>query len=151
MRRSVLRALTVATVLSTALGVTALPAAAADPVVGRWKTIDDETGKAKSIVEITQNANGSFSGHITEILQSDKGPNPVCDKCKDDRKNKPIKGMEIVRGMKKDGAAYAGGTILRPADGKVFKSKMSLADGGKKLNVSGCVAFICKEQVWIRQ
>ena len=140
-----------ATLLALPLLGISLSAVAADPVVGRWKTIDDETGKAKSIVEITQNANGSFSGHITEILQSDKGPNPVCDKCKDDRKNKPIKGMEIVRGMKKDGAAYAGGTILRPADGKVFKSKMSLADGGKKLNVSGCVAFICKEQVWIRQ
>ena len=99
----------------------------------------------------TQNSNGTFSGRITEILSSDKGPNPICDKCKDDRKNKPVKGMEIIRGMKKEGAGYAGGTILRPADGKVFKSKMALADGGKKLNVSGCVAFICKEQVWVRQ
>ena len=108
-------------------------------------------GVGASIVEISQAANGSFVGHITEILQSDKGPNPVCDKCKDDRKNKPVKGMEIIRGMKKDGAAYAGGTILRPADGKVFKSKMQLIEGGKKLEVSGCVAFICKEQIWVRQ
>ena len=140
-----------ATFLALPLLGVSLVAAAADPVVGRWKTIDDETGKAKSIVEITQNSNGTFSGRITEILSSDKGPNPICDKCKDDRKNKPIKGMEIIRAMRKDGATYSGGTILRPADGKVFKSKMALADGGKKLNVSGCVAFICKEQVWIRQ
>ena len=140
-----------ATLLALPLLFVSLAASAADPVVGRWKTIDDETGKAKSIVEITQNSNGSFSGRITEILSSDKGPNPICDKCKDDRKNKPVKGMEIIRGMKKEGAGYAGGTILRPADGKVFKSKMALSDGGKKLNVSGCVAFICKEQVWVRQ
>ena len=140
-----------ATLLALPLLLASMAASAADPVVGRWKTIDDETGKAKSIVEITQNSNGTFSGRITEILSSDKGPNPICDKCKDDRKNKPVKGMEIIRGMKKEGAGYAGGTILRPADGKVFKSKMTLADGGKKLNVSGCVAFICKEQVWIRQ
>ena len=126
-----------------------LSAAAAD-ATGRWKTIDSDTGKPKSIVEITRAANGTLSGRIIELLNPSK-PNPVCDKCKDDRKNKPIKGMEIVRGMKKDGAAYAGGTILRPADGKVFKSKMQLIEGGKKLEVSGCVAFICKEQIWIRQ
>ena len=126
-----------------------LSAAAAD-ATGRWKTIDSDTGKPKSIVEITRAANGTLSGRIIELLNPSK-PNPVCDKCKDDRKNKPITGMEIVRGMKKDGAAYAGGTILRPADGKVFKSKMQLIEGGKKLEVSGCVAFICKEQVWVRQ
>jgi uncharacterized protein (DUF2147 family) len=140
-----------ATLLALPLLLASMAASAADPVVGRWKTIDDETGKAKSIVEITQNSNGTFSGRITEILSSDKGPNPICDKCKDDRKNKPVKGMEIVRGMKKEGAGYAGGTILRPGDGKIFKSKMQLLEGGKKLEVSGCVSFICKEQVWIRQ
>ena len=122
----------IATLVALPLLAISMAASAADPVVGRWKTIDDETGRAKSIVDITQNKNGTFSGHITEILESDKGPNPICDKCKDDRKNKPVKGMEIIRNMKKDGATYSGGTILRPADGKVFKSKMNLASGGKK-------------------
>ena len=126
-----------------------LSAAAAD-ATGRWKTIDSDTGKPKSIVEITRAANGTLSGRIIELLNPSK-PNPVCDKCKDDRKNKPIKGMEIIRAMRKDGATYSGGTILRPADGKVFKSKMQLIEGGKKLEVSGCVAFICKEQIWVRQ
>ncbi|MGY1409722.1 MULTISPECIES: DUF2147 domain-containing protein [unclassified Luteimonas] len=127
-----------------------LPALAADPAVGRWKTIDDETGQAKSIVEITQGANGTLSGRIVELLNPGK-PNPACDKCKDDRKGKPITGMEIIRGMKRDGDAYAGGTILKPDEGKVYKSKMELIEGGSKLEVSGCVAFICKSQVWQRQ
>jgi uncharacterized protein (DUF2147 family) len=127
-----------------------LPALAADPAVGRWKTIDDETGQAKSIVEITQGANGTLSGRIVELLNPSK-PNPACDKCKDDRKGKPITGMEIIRGMKPDGDAYAGGTILKPDEGKVYKSKMELIEGGSKLEVSGCVAFICKSQVWQRQ
>lgn len=127
-------------------------AAAQDSAVGRWKTIDDETGKAKSIVEITAGNGGALNGRITEILHSDRGPNPVCDKCKDDRKNKPIKGMEIIRGMKADGAGkWAGGTILKPDEGKTYKSKMQLLDGGKKLEVSGCIAFICKSQTWLRQ
>ncbi len=129
---------------------TALPAAAADPAVGRWKTIDGDTGQAKSIVEISQNADGSLSGRIVELLNPSR-PNPTCDKCKDDRKNKPITGMEIIRGMRRDGEDYAGGTILKPDEGKVYKSKMELIEGGSKLEVSGCVAFICKSQVWLRQ
>lgn len=118
---------------------------------GRWKTIDDQTGKPKSIVEITRAADGSYTGKIVELLNPSK-PNPVCDKCKDDRKNKPITGMEIIRGMKADGAnQWSGGTILKPDEGKVYKSKMQLLEDGKKLEVSGCVAFICKSQTWLRQ
>lgn len=125
-------------------------AIAADPAEGRWKTIDDETGQAKSIVEITQGANGALSGRIVELLNPSR-PNPACDKCKDDRRGKPITGMEIIRGMKRDGDAYSGGTILKPDEGKVYKSKMELLEGGDKLEVSGCIAFICKSQVWLRQ
>ena len=140
-----------AALMAAATLAVSLPALAADPAVGRWKTIDDETGKPKSIVEISQNADGSFSGRIVELLNPSK-PNPACDKCKDDRKGKPITGMEIIRGMKKDGgSAYAGGTILKPDEGKVYKSKMQVIEGGQKLEVSGCVAFICKSQVWLRQ
>ena len=140
-----------ATCLAAPLMALSLVASAADPVVGRWKTIDSETGKPKSFVEITQAANGTISGRIVDLINPSK-PNPTCDKCKDDRRNKPITGMEIIRGMKPDGAnAWSGGTILKPDEGKVYKSKMQLLDGGKKLEVSGCVAFICKEQVWVRQ
>lgn len=140
-----LRAILPLTLLLAAFG-----SQAADPAEGRWKTIDDETGQAKSIVEITQGANGALSGRIVELLNPSR-PNPTCDKCKDDRKGKPITGMEIIRGMKRDGDAYAGGTILKPDEGKVYKSKMELLDGGGRLEVSGCVAFICKSQVWVRQ
>jgi uncharacterized protein (DUF2147 family) len=136
--------------LAAPLMILSMSASAADPV-GRWKTIDDQTGKPKSIVEISQNSNGTYSGRIVELLNPSK-PNPVCDKCKDDRKNKPIKGMEIIRNMKADGAdEYSGGTILKPDEGKVYKSKMELIEGGKKLEVSGCIAFICKSQTWVRQ
>jgi len=133
------------------LALASMTAAAADPVVGRWKTIDGETGKPKSYVEITQAADGSFSGRIVELINPSR-PNPTCDKCSDDRKGKPITGMEIIRGMKADGGGkYSGGTILKPDEGKVYKSKLALIDGGRKLEVSGCVAFICKSQTWIRE
>jgi len=127
-------------------------AMAADGAVGRWKTIDDKTGEVKSIVEISEATGGTLTGKVVEILKSDKGPNPVCDGCSGDRKNKPIKGMTILWNLKSDGAnKWAGGTILDPANGKTYKSKLELQPGGKKLDVSGCITFICRAQTWVRE
>ncbi|NLW95848.1 MAG: DUF2147 domain-containing protein [Xanthomonadaceae bacterium] len=143
--------MTLKALLATAVLAIPMAASAADPAEGRWKTIDDETGQAKSIVEISQAADGTLTGRIVELLNPSR-PNPTCDKCKDDRRGKPITGMEIIRGMKPEGGGeYAGGTILKPDEGKVYRSKMALIDGGSRLQVSGCVAFICKSQVWLRQ
>ncbi|WP_305804681.1 DUF2147 domain-containing protein [Stenotrophomonas sp. YIM B06876] len=123
-----------------------------DGAVGRWKTIDDATGKPKSIVEITEAANGTLTGKVVEILHSDRGPNPVCDKCEGANKNKPVKGMTILWNLKSDGSGHwSGGTILDPAKGKTYKSKAELKDAGKKLDVSGCIAFICRAQTWVRE
>lgn len=136
-----------------ALLLAALPVAAfaQNSPMGRWKTIDDETGKVKSIVEIGQASNGSLQGRVVEILHSTRGPNPVCDQCEGANKNKPVKGMTILWGLKKAGEnGWAGGTILDPAKGKTYKAKAKMIDANK-LGVSGCVAFICREQTWIRE
>lgn len=117
---------------------------------GRWKTIDDETGKVKSIVEITKTNKGTLQGKVVEILQSDRGPNPKCDKCEGANKNKPVKGMTILWGLRESGGSWAGGTILDPAKGKTYKSKAKMIDANK-LGVSGCLAFICREQTWVRE
>jgi len=138
--------------LALPLMMAAMSASAADGAVGRWKTIDDKTGKVKSIVEISQATNGTLTGKVVDILHSDKGPNPVCDGCEGANKNKPVKGMTILWNLKTDGAnAWSGGTILDPGNGKTYKSKMKLQTGGAKLDVSGCVAFICRAQTWVRE
>ena len=138
--------------LALPLCLAALSAQAADGAAGRWKTIDDKTGKVKSIVEISQAANGTLTGKVVDILHSDKGPNPVCDGCEGVNKNKPVKGMTILWNLKADGAnKWSGGTILDPANGKTYKSKMELQPGGTKLDVSGCIAFICRAQTWQRE
>lgn len=137
------------------LALVALPlmlaslSASAQSPVGRWKTIDDNTGQVKSIVEITQAANGTLSGRVAQVLQSDRGPNPTCDKCSGDRRNRPITGMTILWDLRPDGSEWSGGTILDPANGKTYRSKAKLLDANR-LGVSGCVAFICREQVWQR-
>jgi len=140
---------TIQTLTALLAALICLPALAAD-AAGRWRTIDDETGEAKSIVEIERSADGVYSGRIIELFNPSR-PNPTCDKCSDDRKDQPVIGLEIIRNMRASGAeAYAGGTILKPDEGKVYKSKMKLVESGAKLEVSGCVLFICRSQTWER-
>ncbi|AOD16617.1 DUF2147 domain-containing protein [Xanthomonas fragariae] len=141
-------------ILALPLAAASLLAQAADSPVGRWKTIDDETGKPKSVVQIEQSGNGTLSGKVVEILQSDKGPNPVCDTCDGALKGKPIKGMTILWGLKPDGTAvWSGGSVLDPAKGKTYKAKVTLTNGGKKLQMRGYVGIeaLGRTQTWIRE
>lgn len=136
------------------IALLALPmlAQAQDSPVGRWKTIDDATGKVKSVVEIQQSRDGSYAGRVVEILDTKDGPNPACDKCKGSLRGKPIKGMTILWALKPDGKGkWSGGHVLDPENGKTYKSKLELLDGGRKLGMSGCIAFLCRQQVWVRQ
>jgi len=122
--------------------------------IGQWKTIDDETGKAKSIVEIYEK-DGKLYGKIVKLLNrgADEDQNPSCDKCsnKDDRKDKKIIGMEIIRDMEKDDDEWEDGTILDPKKGKVYDCKLWVdEDDNDVLLVRGYVAFIYRTQKWYR-
>lgn len=138
-----------------ALLLLALPlsAFAQNTPVGIWTTIDDKTDKPKSVVEIYQAKDGSLAGRVNEILQSDRGPNPVCDKCSGDRKDKPVKGMVILWGIRQDGESWEGGKILDPASGKVYSVRVTPIEGGKKLEVRGYMGFsmLGRNQVWVRR
>ncbi|MCC5071254.1 DUF2147 domain-containing protein [Xanthomonas campestris] len=141
-------------IVALPLAAASLLAQAADSPVGRWKTIDDETGKPKSVVQIEQAANGTLSGKVVEILQSNHGPNPTCDKCDGALKGKPIKGMTILWGLKPDGTAvWGGGSVLDPAKGKTYKAKVTLTDSGKKLQMRGYVGIeaLGRTQTWVRE
>lgn len=120
--------------------------------VGRWTTIDDATGKPKSVVEIYRTKDGNHAGRVAEILDTKDGPNPACDKCKGAQHGKPIKGMVILWGLKPAGTGkWSGGRVLDPENGKDYKARLELLDGGRKLGMSGCIAFICRQQVWLRE
>lgn len=130
------------------------PALAQDlsSAAGQWTTIDDATGKPKSIVQIDISGD-QLSGKVLEVLQSDQGPHPVCKECSGDRKDQPIEGMTIIWGMKKSGDGWAGGSILDPKSGKTYGCKIQLADGGQKLEVRGFKGFslLGRTQVWQRK
>ena len=114
-------------------------------IEGKWKTIDDETGKAKSIVEIVKRSDGKYYGTISQLLI--KPENNNCIKCKDDRKNKPLIGLEILRGLSKDGNEFSGGTITNPKDGKSYKTAIVRHDN--TLAVKALILGIAvKTQTW---
>jgi uncharacterized protein (DUF2147 family) len=120
--------------------------------VGAWKTIDDKTKSERAVVRITENG-GVISGKLEKLLGPDAKPDGVCEKCTDDRKDKPMVGLEIIRGVKKgDGDVWEGGTILDAAEGKVYKVRMTPIEGGKKMEVRGYVGMpmLGRTQTWIR-
>ncbi len=119
--------------------------------VGKWHTIDDKTKEIKSEITITD-AGGVLTGKVSKILRKDAKPDAVCEECKDARKGKPMMGLEIIRGAKKDEGAdiWSGGKILDPENGKEYTLKMTPEDGGKKLAVRGSIGPFGRTQTWVR-
>lgn len=117
---------------------------------GTWKTIDDETGQAKALVQITEAPTGELTGKITKLYAN---ADAVCDKCDGEKKGKPINGLTIIWGLKKDGSQWDDGKILDPKSGKIYSAKMKVIEGGKKLEVRGFlgVSLLGRTQVWERQ
>ncbi|MES2257924.1 MAG: DUF2147 domain-containing protein [Pseudomonadota bacterium] len=121
--------------------------------VGLWKNIDDVSGKPKALIRISETG-GVLQGKIEKLFRpADQDQNPKCEQCTDARKNQPVIGMVFMSGLKKDGDDYTGGEILDPDNGKVYRSKMSLSDGGKKLQVRGYIGMpmLGRSQTWVRQ
>jgi len=125
----------------------------AQSVFGKWKSIDDETKKAKSIVEIYE-IDGKLYGKIIELFREPgEDPDPICDECDedDDRYNQKVIGLEIIRNMENDDDEWEDGTILDPEDGKVYDCKLWVdEDDPNILNVRGYIAFFFRTQVWLR-
>jgi uncharacterized protein (DUF2147 family) len=129
-------------------------AAQATSPAGLWRTIDDSSKKDKSLVRIVE-ANGVYTGKVEKIVDPDSPKDAVCKDCSDERKDKPILGMTIIRNMKQSGddkTVFEGGDILDPNNGKVYKSKMKLIDGGSKLEVRGFIgiSLLGRTQTWVR-
>jgi uncharacterized protein (DUF2147 family) len=118
-------------------------------IVGKWKTIDDTTGEAKSIVEVFSKS-GKIYAKVAEILDP-ANKNSVCKKCSGEDKNKPILGLTIIKGLSKDGSEYNSGEILDPNNGKSYKCALSL-ESKDKLKVRGYIGFslLGRTQYWHR-
>ncbi|MDV6169988.1 DUF2147 domain-containing protein [Flavobacterium sp. DG1-102-2] len=131
------------------VAVAGIFSASAQSVTGKWKTIDDETGQAKSVVEVYEQ-NGKLYGKVVEILNPAK-KDSKCTKCKGADKDKPINGLVIIKGLKKDGNEWTDGDILDPNKGKLYSCTLKL-DGADKLSVRGYVgiSMLGRSQTWHR-
>ncbi len=118
--------------------------------IGKWRTIDDETGEAKSIISINLES-GKLQGHIETLLNPSK-PNPVCEECKGDKHNQAIEGLTFLWGLSESKQEWKGGKILDPETGKEYKAKLKVIDDGTKIEVRGFIGFalIGRTQIWER-
>ncbi len=120
--------------------------------IGLWKTIDDKTGKPKSLVRIVE-VGGELQGKIEKLFrEADQNQNPKCEQCDGAFKDQPFIGLTILFGLHKDGDEYAGGKILDPNEGKLYRSKIAVFDNNKKLNVRGYIGMplLGRTQIWER-
>jgi len=131
-----------------------LAAAQAASPAGLWKTVDDNTKREKSLVRIVESG-GVYTGKVEKIIDPDSPKDAVCKDCTDDRKDQPVLGMTIIRNMKPsagDKNVLEGGDVLDPNNGKVYSAKLTLVDGGKKLDVRGYIGMpmLGRTQTWQR-
>ena len=136
------------------LGLLGAPAGAQEATpAGLWKTFSDKTGQADGLVRIVE-VNGELQGTVEKVF-SPPAPsaNPLCEDCPGELKDKPVVGMRILHGLRRQGEEFSGGEILDPDDGRVYRCRMRLVQGGRKLEVRGYIGIelFGRTQVWERQ
>ncbi len=119
--------------------------------VGLWRNVDDKTGEVHAEIRIVE-TRGALDGRIEKTLKKDAAADSVCDECTDERKGKPIVGLDIIRGGKKvEGkVVWEGGKILDPENGKEYRAAFTPIDGGRKLEVRGYLGPFWRTQTWVR-
>ena len=133
-----------AAALSTLFAAAAL---AQSPSIGNWQYVD---GPKTTFIR-TYEEGGQLKATIEKVTKGgQEDATAMCDKCSGDTKGKPMKGLLILWDTKKDGDNWKEGKLLDPDTGRIVKGAVEVADGGKKLNVKGSVAFISKTQAWVK-
>ena len=139
------------TLATLALTLSCIGAQAQMTPVGLWKTIDDDGKTEKSLVRISESG-GVLTGTVEKIFNPAK-QDEKCDKCSDERKDKPVLGMTIIRNVRQDAddkSIWTGGEILDPTNGKTYKTRLKPVDGGKTMEMRGYIGFLFRTQVWQR-
>jgi uncharacterized protein (DUF2147 family) len=133
------------------IGISRAVAAQSTPV-GFWNTISDADGRSTAIVEIREE-HGEYVGVVRGLLVPADPEDSVCGKCSDARKGQRVVGMEILRHVRREGNEWGGGEILDPENGKTYRARLKLEDGGKKLIVRGYIGFSVfgRSQIWMRR
>jgi uncharacterized protein (DUF2147 family) len=118
--------------------------------LGRWKTIDDASGKVKSIVDISEQG-GALSGTIEQLFDPPV-PHPTCYLCAGAKKDLPLVGLQVLWGFRPDGNSWTGGQVLDPETGKIYRASLVLEDRGKLLRLHGYIGIplFGRTEHWVR-
>jgi uncharacterized protein (DUF2147 family) len=130
------------------------PAAGEPSAIGLWEQVDEKTGQAESWFRIVEK-DGIYTGTIVKMFSKPGDPPPEsfrCTKCEGAEKDAPVLGLALIKGMKRSGLSYEGGTIMDPRDGTVYRALMNLSPDGKKLEVRGFLGYAVfgRSQTWNR-
>lgn len=149
--RGRLPALAAAAGIAFALAVVRPASADPDSPVGLWKNIDDRTGEAKALIRIEE-VGGELRGVIEQVLTPGRA-DAVCEQCEGQLRGRPIRGMQILEGLRKADDWWEGGTILDPNNGKSYRSQLRTIEGGTRLEVRGYIGMpiLGRTQTWVRQ
>ena len=120
--------------------------------VGTWRSVDEDTKQPKAQIVITEGAGGVLTGRIEQLLRPGADLKAVCDRCTDDRKDKPMLGLDIIRGARKaEGKdVWEGGRVLDPEKGSTYALRLTPLDGGQRLEVRGSIGPFGRTQTWQR-
>ena len=120
--------------------------------VGLWTTISDDDGRPTAVVEIRQSGD-EYSAVVRALLVPADHDDSICGKCTGPLKDQPVVGMEIMRHMRRDGDEWSGGEILDPENGRTYRARMKLVDGGRRLLVRGYIGWSIfgRTQTWLRR
>ena len=136
------------------LGAAISGSALAQDLSGTWQQIDDKTGSPKAVIQISKESNGTYTGQIVKITpRPGYTPREICNKCPAPYTNKPILGMDVLKGLKHaEGSNYNKGKIIDPLTGNIYSMKAKLSNNGKRLTLRGYVGVsaLGRSQTWIR-